>query len=224
MPSRNSNAPAHALSHIAGFSKTTLLSPEGNSLLEYQSEIDLRAFKRCRSTLKFVGVPVAGEEHTICASNTGPMMPRHGKKSLASHSTSSRRHAVPAIFGEGNDGDHHGETFGDWLVNVAICTTGKGDRNRASERLEKVYGSGFSPWRKAALAESSGTTGGYTVPPDFYPKLPGVVLPPAEYQGDQAGKSASSLSYTPRARRRPARARAPPYSFLFASSPDRGVQ
>jgi len=29
----------------------------------------------------------------------------------------------------------------------------------------------FSAWQKAAMAESSGTTGGYTVPPDFYRQL-----------------------------------------------------
>jgi hypothetical protein len=83
----------------------------------------------------------------------------------------SRKNAVPAIFGPGNDGDPQGKTFGDWLVNVAICTTGKGDRSAAAKRLGDVYGSGFQPWQKAAMGESSGTTGGYIVPPDFYQQL-----------------------------------------------------
>jgi hypothetical protein len=37
----------------------------------------------------------------------------------------ARRHSVPAIFGPGGDGDPHGETFGDWLVQVAIVQSGK---------------------------------------------------------------------------------------------------
>ena len=38
--------------------------------------------------------------------------------------------------------------------------------------LEKHYGSRFNEWpAKAALAEASGVTGGYTVPPEFYQQL-----------------------------------------------------
>ena len=73
----------------------------------------------------------------------------------------ARKHAVPAIFGEGNDGDPK-KNFGDWLYKVA-----KNDR----AALEKDYGSSFNPWQKAALAEQSGVTGGYIVPPEFYDQL-----------------------------------------------------
>ena len=73
----------------------------------------------------------------------------------------AKRHAVPAIFGEGANGDPK-KNFGDWLYKVA-----KNDR----ATLEKDYGSTFNPWQKAALAESSGVTGGYIVPPEFYDQL-----------------------------------------------------
>jgi HK97 family phage major capsid protein len=82
----------------------------------------------------------------------------------------ARRHSVPAIFGD-TGGDPQ-KNFGDWLVNVAAATVGKGQRRiDAATRLEKVYGSDFAPWQKAALAEASGTTGGYIVPPQFYDQL-----------------------------------------------------
>ena len=73
----------------------------------------------------------------------------------------ARKHAVPAIFGEGNDGDPK-KNFGDWLYKVA-----KNDR----AALEKDYGSSFNPWQKAALSEQSGVAGGYIVPPQFYDEL-----------------------------------------------------
>jgi HK97 family phage major capsid protein len=83
----------------------------------------------------------------------------------------ARRHAVPALFGEGGSGDVK-KNFGDWLVTVATATVGKGQKRiDAANRLEKEYGSLFQPWQKAALAESSGVTGGYVVPPDFYDQL-----------------------------------------------------
>ena len=86
----------------------------------------------------------------------------------------SRRGAVPIIFGEGNDGDPHGKTFGDWLVQVAILGIPKATpqaKTAAQDRVEKVYLSTYNAWQKAAMAESSGTTGGYAVPPDFYQQL-----------------------------------------------------
>lgn len=92
-------------------------------------------------------------------------------KQFADAQTKSRKNAVPAIFGEHGEGDPKGKSFGDWLVNVAILTTGKGDRTAAAKRLEEVYTSTFAPWQKVALAESSGVSGGYTVPPDFYQQL-----------------------------------------------------
>jgi HK97 family phage major capsid protein len=92
-------------------------------------------------------------------------------KQFADAQHKSRKNAVPAIFGNDGEGDPHGKTFGDWLVNVAVATTGKGDRGAAVKRLNDVYASDFRPWQKAAMGESSGTTGGYVVPPDFYQQL-----------------------------------------------------
>jgi HK97 family phage major capsid protein len=85
---------------------------------------------------------------------------------------SARKLAVPAIFGDGGDGDPK-KNFGDWLCCVGQVTFGKNHKHKAeaADRLEKVYGSMFQPWQKAALAESSGVTGGYVVPPDFYQQL-----------------------------------------------------
>jgi hypothetical protein len=84
-------------------------------------------------------------------------------KAFADARTLARKHAAPAIFGTGGEGDPHGKTFGDWCLAVA-----RGDR----AYLEKHYGSRFVEYAgKAALAEASGVTGGYTVPPDFYQQL-----------------------------------------------------
>ncbi len=81
---------------------------------------------------------------------------------IADTQSHSRRHAVPALFGPGNAGDPK-KTFGDWCLAVA-----RNDRTY----LEKHYGSKFNEWQtKAALAEASGVTGGYTVPPKFYAQL-----------------------------------------------------
>ncbi len=91
--------------------------------------------------------------------------------------TQARRHAVPAIFGA-EGGDVHGKTFGDWLVQVATLGSSKTSpkaRAEAQDRLEKVYSSTFQPWQKAALGESSGATGGYIVPPEFYNQLLALV-------------------------------------------------
>jgi len=83
-------------------------------------------------------------------------------KQFADAQTQGRRHAIPAIFGEGGTGDPK-KSFGDWALAVA-----RGDKNY----LEKHYGSTFVAWQqKAALAEASGVTGGYTVPPEFYQQL-----------------------------------------------------
>jgi HK97 family phage major capsid protein len=79
----------------------------------------------------------------------------------------ARKHAVPALFGENGEGDPKGKSFGDWLLGVA-----RNDRGY----LEKHYGSRFTEWsQKAALGESSGAAGGYTVPPEFYQGLMQVV-------------------------------------------------
>ena len=82
----------------------------------------------------------------------------------------ARKFAVPAIFGPAGQGDPDGRTFGDWLVCVAKA--GSKNHRAAAEgqkRLDEVYKSMFSEWQqKTALGESSGVTGGYVVPPDFY--------------------------------------------------------
>jgi HK97 family phage major capsid protein len=79
----------------------------------------------------------------------------------------ARKHAVPLLFGENGEGDPKGKSFGDWLLGVA-----RNDRGY----LEKHYGSRFNEWsQKAALGESSGAAGGYTVPPEFYQGLMQIV-------------------------------------------------
>jgi HK97 family phage major capsid protein len=88
----------------------------------------------------------------------------------------ARRHATPAIFGPNGEGDPK-KNFGDWLVQVAIAQTGRNaaERIKAAERLEKDYGSPYNSSTKAAMSESSGVTGGYIVPPDFYNQLLTIV-------------------------------------------------
>ena len=80
-------------------------------------------------------------------------------KQVADAQSLPRKHAVPAIFGKGQDGNPK-HCFGDWCIAVAR-------KDRAY--LEKEYGSQFNDYTtKAALAELSGVTGGYVVPPEFY--------------------------------------------------------
>jgi HK97 family phage major capsid protein len=95
----------------------------------------------------------------------------------------ARKHAVPAIFGEHGEGDPK-KNFGDWLYCVGQVTFGKNHKHRseAADRLEKVYGSMFRPWQKAALAESQGVTGGYVVPPDFYQQLLAIASEDATFR------------------------------------------
>jgi len=74
----------------------------------------------------------------------------------------AKKHAVPAIFGEGKDGDPN-KNFGDWCCAVA---------RQDSSYLLKHYGSERIDYTgKAALAEASGVTGGYITPPQFYQQL-----------------------------------------------------
>src|SRR5579875_1841390 len=83
-------------------------------------------------------------------------------KQFSQAQSMARKHAVPAIFGAGGNGDPR-KSFGDWLLACA--------RNDA-RYLEKHYGSNFVAWQtKAALGESSGATGGYTVPPEFFEQI-----------------------------------------------------
>ena len=74
----------------------------------------------------------------------------------------SRRVNRPLMFGDGPAGDPR-KCFGDWLLHVA--------RNDESY-LEKTYGTIRT---KAAMGESSGVTGGYVVPPEFYDGIMQVV-------------------------------------------------
>jgi HK97 family phage major capsid protein len=74
----------------------------------------------------------------------------------------SRRVGRPLIFGDGNSGDFR-KCFGDWLLHVA--------RND-EPYLEKTYGTVRT---KAAMAENSGVTGGYVVPPEFYQGIMSIV-------------------------------------------------
>lgn len=86
----------------------------------------------------------------------------------------AKKHATPAIFGEGGDGDHN-RCFGDWLHHAIKAIAGKGrEPYQAAEYLEKKYPS--SVRRKAALAEGSGVTGGYTVPVEFSSKIMEMIV------------------------------------------------
>jgi HK97 family phage major capsid protein len=78
-------------------------------------------------------------------------------KQFADAQGQARRNSVPAIFGDAGGNPKH--CFGDWLLHVA---------RQDDAYLEKSYGSVRT---KAALAESSGTAGGYVVPPEFYEQL-----------------------------------------------------
>jgi HK97 family phage major capsid protein len=87
-------------------------------------------------------------------------------KAFADAQSQARRAAVPVLFGAAGDGDPK-KSFGDWCLAVA-----RGDRHY----LEKHYRSTFNEWRqKAAMAEASGVTGGYTVPTEFYEQLMTII-------------------------------------------------
>src|SRR5438105_2039960 len=88
----------------------------------------------------------------------------------------ARRNSIPAIFGDGNHGDPK-HNFADWLQHaVSACTSvGKG-AYEAADYLEKNYRQGeINARQKAALGESSGVTGGYTVPPQFAEKIQSIM-------------------------------------------------
>jgi HK97 family phage major capsid protein len=87
-------------------------------------------------------------------------------KAFAHAQGQAKKHSVPLIFGEGNTSDPK-KSFGDFCLAVA---------RKDSGYLEKHYGSTLIPYQaKAALAEASGITGGYTVPPDFYKQRLAIV-------------------------------------------------
>jgi HK97 family phage major capsid protein len=84
-------------------------------------------------------------------------------KQFANAQTQARKHAIPAIFGDGGDGDKS-HNFADWLLAV---------RRNDAKYLNEKYGS-FQiegSEQKSAMTTSSGTAGGYTVPTEFLPKL-----------------------------------------------------
>ncbi len=84
-------------------------------------------------------------------------------KQFANAQGQARKHAVPAIFGDGGDGDKN-HNFADWLLAV---------RRNDAKYLNEKYGS-FQvegAEQKTAMTTSSGTAGGYTVPTEFLPKL-----------------------------------------------------
>jgi HK97 family phage major capsid protein len=97
-------------------------------------------------------------------------------KKVANAQTLSFKGAHERIFGTDGDGDPK-RNFGDWCLQVALLGSSKTSpqtKSAALDRLDKVYGSQRNEWNpetKAALAEASGATGGYTVPPDFYRQL-----------------------------------------------------
>jgi HK97 family phage major capsid protein len=87
----------------------------------------------------------------------------------------ARKNSVPAIFGGGQGDPKH--NFADWLQHaVSACTSvGKG-AYEAADYLEKNYRQGeINARQKAALGESSGVTGGYTVPPQFAEKIQSIM-------------------------------------------------
>lgn len=85
---------------------------------------------------------------------------------FAAASTKSRRGAVPAIFGEGNQGDPK-KTFGSFMLAV---------QRRDLKALEEM-GSRFVEWtaeeleQKAALNSQTGTQGGFLVPTEMHDQL-----------------------------------------------------
>jgi HK97 family phage major capsid protein len=86
-------------------------------------------------------------------------------KEFATAQAKSRKNAVPAIFGDSGSGEPK-RTFGAFLLAVR-----KGD----VKALEEL-GSHFADWSdgaegKAAMATTTGVTGGYTVPTQFLPDL-----------------------------------------------------
>jgi hypothetical protein len=80
----------------------------------------------------------------------------------------SRKNAVPEIFGAGAGGDPL-HSFG----NFCLCVAQK-NHKRLEEHYKTYLVDGMG--QKAALAEGSGSTGGYIVPPDFYQQLLALIV------------------------------------------------
>jgi len=78
----------------------------------------------------------------------------------------AKKFAMPAIFGKAGDGDPK-KNFGDWLHHAVIACTAHGKKAiEAIDHLDKNYDQ-LNIQKKTALGESSGQTGGYTVPQQF---------------------------------------------------------
>jgi HK97 family phage major capsid protein len=78
----------------------------------------------------------------------------------------AKKFAIPAIYGKNGDGDPK-KNFGDWMHHAIQACIGKGKAaHEAVDHLEKNYGQ-LDIQKKAALAESSGQAGGYTIPQQF---------------------------------------------------------
>jgi HK97 family phage major capsid protein len=79
---------------------------------------------------------------------------------------SARKLAAPILFGPEGEGDVK-KNFGDWLCHAIKAVTAKPrEALECADYLEKNYKQSFYQ-QKAALGESSGVTGGYTVPTQF---------------------------------------------------------
>jgi HK97 family phage major capsid protein len=90
-------------------------------------------------------------------------------KKVADAQSLAKKHALPALFGARGDGDPQ-HNFGDFCLCIAT---------KNQKRLEEEYKSYPVDHNgvvvKAPMAEGSGVTGGYIVPPDFYRQLLAVV-------------------------------------------------
>jgi HK97 family phage major capsid protein len=112
-------------------------------------------------------------------------------KKVADAQTKSRKNAVAALFGEGGEGDPD-RCFGDWCLQIAILGSSRtlpAEKSAAADKLDKTYRSARTDWSptaqaqfKAALGESSGATGGYIVPPDFYQQLLAIAAEEATFR------------------------------------------
>ncbi|CAN5133624.1 hypothetical protein BH10PLA2_BH10PLA2_34220 [soil metagenome] len=87
----------------------------------------------------------------------------------------TQKKSAPLLFGEEGKGNPN-HCFGDWLHHAIKAICGKGSEPmKAAEHLEKHYGqNGINA--KAAMATTSGTIGGYTVPVEFADHIHGLIM------------------------------------------------
>jgi HK97 family phage major capsid protein len=87
----------------------------------------------------------------------------------------TQKKSAPILFGEEGKGDPN-HCFGDWLHHAIKAICGKGSEPmKAAEHLEKNYGQNAIN-TKAAMATTSGTIGGYTVPVEFADHIHGLIM------------------------------------------------